>query len=131
MTKRFSRKKLLFHYVSAFQVLGREVDLQPTELPNSGSDMWLNMVNVKLPNLSNLETDSMKKFIVDYERYSPIFHDNCYAKCSDLFWRSNSRSSVKKTVEITRTLWNYTERRSLKLFCAYIRQIRVKNGELW
>jgi hypothetical protein len=32
--------------------------------------MWLNMVNVKTPQLSDLELESMKKFILDYKRYS-------------------------------------------------------------
>jgi len=32
--------------------------------------MWLNMVNVKPPQLSDLEVKSMKKFILDYKRYS-------------------------------------------------------------
>ena len=32
--------------------------------------MWLNMVNVKPLYLANLEIESMKKFILDYKRYS-------------------------------------------------------------
>ena len=32
--------------------------------------MWLNMVNVKAPYLSDLELESMTKFILDYKRYS-------------------------------------------------------------
>jgi hypothetical protein len=32
--------------------------------------MWLNMVNVKTPQLSDLEVESMKKFILDYKRYA-------------------------------------------------------------
>ena len=32
--------------------------------------MWLNMVNIKAPYLSDLELESMKKFILDYKRYS-------------------------------------------------------------
>ena len=32
--------------------------------------MWLNMVNVKPPYLADLEIESMKKFILDYKRYS-------------------------------------------------------------
>jgi hypothetical protein len=32
--------------------------------------LWLNMVNVKPPQLSDLELESMKKFILDYKRYS-------------------------------------------------------------
>jgi len=32
--------------------------------------MWLNMVNVKPPDLADLETESMKKFILDYKRCS-------------------------------------------------------------
>ena len=32
--------------------------------------LWLNMVNVKPPNLLDLEIESMKKFILEYDRYS-------------------------------------------------------------
>jgi len=32
--------------------------------------MWLNMINVKYPHLSDLEVKSMKKFMLDYTRYS-------------------------------------------------------------
>ncbi len=32
--------------------------------------MWLSMVNVKPPHLADLEVESMKKFILDYKRYS-------------------------------------------------------------
>jgi hypothetical protein len=32
--------------------------------------MWLNMVNVKPPQLADLEIESMKKFILEYKRYS-------------------------------------------------------------
>ena len=32
--------------------------------------LWLNMVNVKPPYLSELEIESMKKFILEYKRYS-------------------------------------------------------------
>jgi hypothetical protein len=32
--------------------------------------MWLNMVNVKPPQLADLELESMKKFILDNKRYS-------------------------------------------------------------
>ena len=33
-------------------------------------EMWLKIVNVKLPHLSDLEVESVKKFILDYKRYS-------------------------------------------------------------
>ena len=32
--------------------------------------MWLNMVNVELPYLSDLGIENMKKFILDYKKYS-------------------------------------------------------------
>jgi hypothetical protein len=32
--------------------------------------MWLSMVNVKPPQLTDLEIESMKKFILDYKRYA-------------------------------------------------------------
>ena len=32
--------------------------------------MWLNMVNVKPPYLPDLEVESIKKFILEYKRYS-------------------------------------------------------------
>ena len=32
--------------------------------------LWINMVNVKPPFLSDLEIESMKKFILEYKRYS-------------------------------------------------------------
>ena len=32
--------------------------------------MWISMVNVKPPHLSDLEVESMTKFILDYKRYS-------------------------------------------------------------
>ena len=35
--------------------------------------MWLNMANVKTPYLADLELESMKKFILDYKRYSQKF----------------------------------------------------------
>jgi hypothetical protein len=35
--------------------------------------MWLNMVNVKPPQLGSLEVEAMKKFILDYKRYA----NNC------------------------------------------------------
>ena len=33
-------------------------------------EMWLNMVDVKPPYLADLEIEMMKKFILDYKRYS-------------------------------------------------------------
>jgi len=35
--------------------------------------LWLNMVNVKPPYLLYLEIESMKKFILEYKRYSQKF----------------------------------------------------------
>ena len=32
--------------------------------------MWLNMVHVKPPCIDNLQIETMKKFILDYKRYS-------------------------------------------------------------
>ena len=32
--------------------------------------LWLNMVNVKTPYLSDLKIESMKKFILEYKKYS-------------------------------------------------------------
>jgi hypothetical protein len=32
--------------------------------------MWLSMVNIKPPQLADLEIESMKKFILDYKRYA-------------------------------------------------------------
>ena len=34
------------------------------------SGMWLNMVNVKPPHLSDLEVESTMKFILEYKRYT-------------------------------------------------------------
>ena len=42
--------------------------------------MWLSMVNVKLPHLSDLEVESMKKFILDYNGTAKNVHYNCYGK---------------------------------------------------
>jgi len=41
--------------------------------------MWLNIVNVKPPYLADLEIESMKKFILDYKRYSQNIRVNYYA----------------------------------------------------
>jgi len=38
--------------------------------PAAISGMWLSMVNVKPPHLADLEVESMKKFILDYKRYT-------------------------------------------------------------
>ena len=51
--------------------------------------MWLNMVNVKAPYLSDLELESMKKFILDYKRYSQRCPNNCCVGCSNSSWRSS------------------------------------------
>ena len=51
--------------------------------------MWLSMVNVKPPHLADLEVESMKKFILDYKRYSQKCPRHCYGKCSSLFLRSS------------------------------------------
>ena len=44
----------------------------PRAVPALAMDpgMWLNMVNVKPPYLVDLEIESMKKFILEYKRYS-------------------------------------------------------------
>ena len=42
--------------------------------------LWLNMVNVKSPYLLDLEIESMKKFILEYKRYTQ--------KCPRQFLRS-------------------------------------------
>ena len=34
------------------------------------SRIWPNMINVKSPHLADLEIESLKKFILDYERHS-------------------------------------------------------------
>ena len=48
-----------------------EDELQQQRCPAAiNSGMWLNMVNVKTPYLADLELESMKKFILDYKRYS-------------------------------------------------------------
>jgi hypothetical protein len=39
-------------------------------VPPLDPGMWLNMVNVKPPQLLDLELGSMKKFILDYKRYA-------------------------------------------------------------
>ena len=45
--------------------------------------LWLNMVNVKPPYLLNMEIESMKKFILEYKRYSQSAPDNFCALCSN------------------------------------------------
>jgi hypothetical protein len=44
----------------------------PAVVPQLALDpgMWMNMVNVKPPYLPDLEIESMKKFILEYKRYS-------------------------------------------------------------
>ena len=54
--------------------------------------MWLNMVNVKPPYLVDLEVDSMKKFILDYKRYSQ--------KCSRQLLRSMQQFVLEEHLEI-------------------------------
>jgi len=63
--------------------------------------MWLSMVYVIPP---HLEVENMKKFILDYKRYSQNAHDNC-GKCNNLSSRS-SRLSVTKMAETMKKLWN-------------------------
>ena len=58
---------LLYEY----QESARDRGGPPAEpIPDSiNPGMWLNMVNVKPPDLADLETECMKKFILDYKRY--------------------------------------------------------------
>jgi len=54
--------------------------------------MWLNMVNVKPPYLVDLEVDSMKKFILEYKRYSQ--------KCPRQLLRSIQQFVLEEHMEI-------------------------------
>jgi len=50
--------------------------------------LWLNMVYVKPPYLLDLEIESKKKFILEYQRYSQKCPDNFCTQCSDLCWKN-------------------------------------------
>ena len=54
--------------------------------------MCLNMVNVKPPHLSDLDVDSMKKFILDYKRYSQ--------KCPRQLLRKMKQFILKEQLEV-------------------------------
>ena len=60
--------------------------------------MWLNMVNVKPSYLVDLEVENMKKFILEYTRYSKNAPNNSKDKCSNLCLKSIWRSSVLKMI---------------------------------
>ena len=42
--------------------------------------MWLDMVNVKPPHVADLEMESMKKFILDYQRFSKKYRSQLQRK---------------------------------------------------
>ena len=48
------------------------------------------MVTVKPTHLADLEVESVKKFILDYERYGQKCPRHLL-QCNNLFWRSSSR----------------------------------------
>ena len=54
--------------VRVLQRIARGLAVAPQLALDPG--MWLNMVNVKPPYLPDLEIESMKKFILEYKRYS-------------------------------------------------------------
>jgi len=54
--------------------------------------LWLNMVNVKPPYLLDLEIDSMKKFILEYKRYSQ--------KCPRQLLRSMQQFVLEEHMEV-------------------------------
>ena len=54
--------------------------------------LWLNMVNVKPPYLSDLEIKSMKKFILEYKRYSQ--------KCPRQLLRSMQQFVLEEHMEV-------------------------------
>ena len=80
--------------------------------------------------MADMEVDTMKKFILNYKRFCQICPRKLLQNCSNLFWKSISRSSVTKTVEITWMLWNETKKIIFKSGFAYIRLTQVENGEL-
>ena len=60
----------MFLYVSTFRARSR-CGPPAAEVPDAiDPGIWLNIVDVKPPHLSDLEVESMKKFILDYKRYS-------------------------------------------------------------
>ena len=85
-----------FLYVFIFQVLELEVDLQrhQLELQLHPIDLgrWLSMVNVKPPHLSDLEAESMKKFILDYNRNSQ--------KCPRLLPRKMKQFVLEEQIDV-------------------------------
>ena len=54
--------------------------------------LWLNMANVNPPDLLDLEIDSMKKFILEYKRYSQ--------KCPRQLLRSLQQFVLKEHLDI-------------------------------
>jgi len=56
------------------------------------SRMWLKMVNVNPPHLADLEGESIKKFILDYKRYSH--------KCPRQFLRRMQNFILKEQLEL-------------------------------
>ena len=75
----------------------------------------LSMVNVKSPHLSDLEVESMKKFILDYKRCSQKCPRQLLRKMQQ-FWRSSSTLSVTKKAGILKRLWNWIKK-SLRSIC--------------
>ena len=73
--------------LSAWDWVGAPADKFPAAIDPG---MILNMVNVKSRHLADLEVESMKKFILDYMRYS----------------QSSSRWSVTKMAENKKILLN-------------------------
>jgi len=69
--------------------------------------LWLNMVNVKPPCLSDLEIESTKKFILEYKRYSQKCPDNFYARGSSMCSRITSTFSVGKPEWSLKKLWSW------------------------
>ena len=90
--------------------------------------MWMNMVNVKPPHLPDLEIESMKKFILEYKRYSQ--------KCPRQLLRNMQQFILEEHMEIivSESGGEYDEIKHLErddlfqLCYACIKLIRIENG---
>jgi hypothetical protein len=90
--------------------------------------MWLSMVNVKPPHLADLEVESMKKFILDYKRYSQ--------KCPRLLLRKMQQFILEEQLEVIcdkdgREYEKIAELEKEEFIQVMLKQIPVVKGAVW
>ena len=77
--------------------------------------LWLNMVNVKPPYLLDLEIESMKKFILEYKRYSQKCPRQLLRSMQQFVLEEHWKFSVAKQKWSLKKLWGWRVTNLLRL----------------